>query len=201
MQALFFFSRFPAPNPPSFAILYTTERMADRDEAFLVLLAQSGDRTALGELLERVQPRLRAYLRMVMGDAAGADDVLQDTFVIAVRKLRFLRDPSVFRPWLYRIATREAYRARPPREFAHEMGTDPASTDDLERAVLAAEAGETLRTAVARLPDRAREVVALHYFEEMPLDEIAAVLDAPLGTIKSRLAYGLARLRKNGGIG
>jgi RNA polymerase sigma-70 factor (ECF subfamily) len=174
--------------------------MTDPGDAFLVLLAQAGDREALGQLLAAVQPRLRSYLRMVTGDGADADDVLQDTFVIAVRKLRFLRDPAVFRPWLYRIATREAHRRRQPRELALDAATEPASAEDFECAALAAEAGERLRAAVAGLPDRAREVVALHYFEDMALDEIAAVLDAPLGTIKSRLAYGLSRLRKDTGV-
>lgn len=169
--------------------------MTAPDEAYLVLLAQSGDRAALGELLQGVQPRLRGYLRMLKRDTAAADDVLQDTFVIAVRKLKFLRDPALFRPWIYRIATREAHRRI--RHAEEPMADrDVADAADTERALLDAEARERLRDEVAKLPDRARAVIALHYFEQMPLDEIAAVLDAPLGTIKSRLAYGLAALRK-----
>ena len=172
--------------------------MTSRDEAYLVLLAQTGDRDALGELLQGVQPRLRGYLRMLKRDAAAADDVLQDTFVIAVRKLRFLRDPGLFRPWIYRIATREAHRRI--RKADDPIGEyDPAGAADTERELLDAEVRERLRGQVAELPDRARAVIALHYFEQMPLDEIAAVLDAPLGTIKSRLAYGLAALRKSKG--
>lgn len=168
--------------------------MTDRAEAVLVLLAQAGDRDALGDLLSRVQPRLRGYLRLVTRDEARADDVLQDAFVLAVRKLRFLRDPSVFRPWLYRIATREAHRRRRPAPLPLD-GHDVAAVVDLEGELVSAAERERLRDAVGRLPDRAREVIALHYFEEMALDEIAAVLDAPLGTVKSRLAYGLAKLR------
>lgn len=171
--------------------------MTARDEAYLVLLAQAGDRDALGELLERVQPRLRGYLRFVTRDEARADDVLQDAFVIAVRKLTFLRDPAVFRTWLYRIATREAHRRS--REPQAEVDSELLAADvDIERDALAAETAARLREEVAQLPARAREVIALHYFDELPLDEVALVLEAPLGTVKSRLAYGLARLREKG---
>ena len=166
-------------------------------EAALVLLAQTGDRPALGMLLERVQPRLHGYLRMLTRDEARADDLLQDTFVIAVRKLRVLRDPTVFRAWIYRIATREAYRRRRPADLPLDDSAPEPAGGDLERELVAMRQREQLRALVAALPDRAREVIALHYFDEMALDEIAAVLDAPIGTVKSRLAYGLARLRKD----
>lgn len=161
-----------------------------------MLLAQSGDREALGDLLQRVQPRLRAYLRMLKRDAEAADDVLQDTFVIAVRKLRCLRQPALFRPWIYRIATREAYRRDRRVADALDAHPEPAGDSGVERALLDAEARERLRDEVARLPERARTVIVLHFFEEMSLEETAAVLDAPLGTVKSRLAYGLAALRR-----
>ena len=170
--------------------------MTERDEVALVLLAQTGDRAALGALLESVQARLYGYLRVVTRDRGGAEDILQDTFVIAVRKLRFLRDPSVFRAWIYRIATREAYRRRRPADLPLEADVFAAG-GDVEAELLTSAKHEGLRAAVSALPDRAREVIALHYFDEMPLDEIAAVLEAPLGTVKSRLAYGLARLRKD----
>lgn len=170
--------------------------MIDRDEAFLVLLAQTGDRGALGQLLERVQPRMRGYLRMLTRDPARADDLLQDVFLIAVRKLVFLRDPALFRPWLYRIATREARRRGPPGGTPLDDVPEPAGMDALEQAFIDAETRERLRARVAELPPRAREVIALHYFEEMPLHDVAVVLDAPVGTVKSRLAYGLSRLRR-----
>src|SRR5687767_5135353 len=124
--------------------------MTARDEACLVLLAQAGDRDALGELLERVQPRLRGYLRFVTRDEARADDVLQDTFVIAVRKLQFLRDPAVFRTWLYRIATREAHRRwREPHADVESEWL--AAGVDIERDALAAETAARLREDVERL--------------------------------------------------
>ncbi len=167
----------------------------DRAEALLVLRAQTGDLDALGELLVAVQPALRGYVRVLARDNARADDVLQETYLIAVRKLRTLRDAALFRPWLFRIATREAYRGRRIEELPLEEALETSTIDDLARQLVLKEERSRIREAVLRLPDRAREAVTLHYFHEMPFDQIAAVLDIPVGTVKSRVAYGLARLR------
>ena len=167
----------------------------DRAEALLVLRAQTGDLEARGELLVAVQPALRGYVRVLTRDNARADDVLQETYLIAVRKLRTLRDAALFRPWLFRIATREAYRGRRVEELPLEQALETSTSDDLAGRLVAAETRGRLREAVLRLPDRAREAVTLHYWHELPFDQIAAVLDIPVGTVKSRVAYGLARLR------
>ena len=169
--------------------------MTDRTEAMLVLLAQSGDRDALGELLTAVQPALRGYLRVLTRDDARADDVLQDTFVLAVRRLRTLRDAGLFRPWLYRIATREAYRGRRRDELPLESAAEPMTEGDSAVRLMTEESRRRVREAVMQLPDRAREAVTLHYLHEMTFEQIAAVLDVPIGTVKSRVAYGLSRLR------
>jgi RNA polymerase sigma-70 factor, ECF subfamily len=167
----------------------------DPAEALLVLRAQTGDLDALGELLMAVQPALRGYVRVLTRDNARADDVLQETYLIAVRKLRTLRDAALFRPWLFRIATREAYRGRRIEELPLEETLETSTIDDLARQLVLKEERSRIRETVLRLPDRAREAVTLHYFHEMPFDQIAAVLDIPVGTVKSRVAYGLARLR------
>ena len=169
--------------------------MTERDEAALVLLAQAGDRAALGALLEGVRARLRGYLRVITRDEARADDALQETFVIAVRKLRFLRDPRAFRAWIYRIATREARRGW-ARQAEEIDGEAIAARVDVEAEAISAQTAAMLRERVAELPERSRAVIALHFFEEMPLEAIAAILEVPAGTVKSRLAYGLAKLRK-----
>ncbi len=99
------------------------------DHTLLVLLAQTGDRAALEELLHQTYPPLRRYITRLAG-AALADDILQETSLQIFRKLPFLREPSVFRPWTLRIASRIAFshlkRARrckpledaPPEHFA-----------------------------------------------------------------------------------
>src|SRR5262245_8272703 len=76
----------------------------------LVLLARAGDRGALNRLLSSIQCRLYGYLGRLVGDKHVADVLLQECFVLICRKLCWLRDPKGFRPWAYRIASRETFR-------------------------------------------------------------------------------------------
>lgn len=145
-----------------------------------------------------VQEPLFAYLRGMCGDSHLAEDVLQEVFVIALRKLPWLRDASLFRPWLYRIASREAFR------MLRRRGREPKGVG--EAAALAVPAPQPvpeldeeerrhLQTRVEGLSPASRAVLLLHYMQELPLESVAAVLGLALGTVKSRLAYGLATLR------
>jgi len=161
------------------------------DERALVLRAQSGDRNAFDELLQSVQRPLHRYIAAITPRAA--EDVLQDVFIRIIRNIRWLNDASLFRPWAYRIASREAFRSlrkerRVVLEPLIETPVDIAFDDPWIR--------ERLQRSTDSLPPASRAVIVLHYFEEMTLVEIAAILDVSVGTIKSRLAYGLALLRK-----
>ena len=163
----------------------------------LVLRAQSGDREAFDALLRDVAPPLLRYVTRVTGDKALAEDVVQDTLVAIVRKIAWLSDASLFRAWAYRIASREAFRALKKQKGGGQailpvpetdLAVDQPPRDPWQR--------ERLLASLDRLPPASRAVITLHYLEEMPLSEVAAVLDLAPGTVKSRLAYGLALLRK-----
>jgi RNA polymerase sigma-70 factor, ECF subfamily len=157
----------------------------DPHERRLVLRAQSGDRDAFDALLGGVTPALLRYVARVTGDAAMAEDVVQETLIAIVRKIAWLSEPSLFRAWAYRIASREAFRVLKQQRIFADRVEDVAFEE--------APADPWLRE---RLLAASRAVITLHYFEEMPLAEVAAVLDVKPGTVKSRLAYGLAQLRK-----
>ena len=162
------------------------------NERFHVLLAQTGDRDAFDALLKSIQEPLFRYLLRITQNSAIAEDTLQDVFLLIFRKLRWLNDPSLFRPWAYRIATREALRRLKVREDPLE-GIEPvANVPDIDVLVTRAQLSELL----ARVSPASRAVLTLHYLEEMSLPEVAAVLGLPVGTVKSRLAYGLSRLRR-----
>src|SRR5688572_26239890 len=91
------------------------------DMQWLVLKAQAGDRESLNALLERVQSPLYRYLRAVLGDATLAEDVLQDVLFTIYRKLDWLRDPALFEPWAFRIASRAAFKKlKKNRRFREE---------------------------------------------------------------------------------
>lgn len=167
---------------------------ADAQQRALVLRAQSGDRDAFDALLRVIAPLLRRYVTRVTGDAALAEDVVQETLIAIVRNIAWLSDASLFRPWAYRIASREAFRAlKKKRRY-----TDPID-DDIAADVVLPDPWqrERLLASLDRLSPASRAVITLHYLEEMPLSEVAAVLDLNIGTVKSRLSYGLAQLRKD----
>lgn len=168
-------------------------------EGFLVLRAQSGDRAALDALLASVQEPLYRYVLSLVRERALAEDALQETFVRVYRKLGWLREPGLFRPWAYRIATREAFRhLKRERRWAEQVRDEDALRSlpaPPPREEVARELSARLRESVAALPPASRAVVALYYLHEMSLEETAAVLGVPLGTVKSRLAYGLEALR------
>jgi RNA polymerase sigma-70 factor, ECF subfamily len=170
-------------------------------ETWLVLRAQSGDRAALDELLRSVQEPLFRYVLRVTGDRAMAEDVVQEVFLRIYRKLAWLEDPALFRPWAYRIATREAFRhlkreRRWTEQVRDEAVLDAVAAVEAPEGGLAVELRERLPELLERVSPASRAVLVLHYLDGMRLGEIAAVLEAPVGTIKSRLAYGLASLRR-----
>jgi len=177
--------------------------MADATETerehWLVLQAQSGSHEALNELFKCVQEPLFRYIVSLVKQQQLAEDILQEVFIRIYRKLRWLREPRAFRAWSYRIASRESFRY-----LRHERPwSDQISDDDALNALSASPKGEfsaELIQSIPRMVDRlspaSRAVVVLFYLHEMSLNETAMVLDLPLGTVKSRLAYGLDALRQ-----
>ena len=177
----------------------TARADADRARAFLVARAQSGDRDALDALLRELQEPLYRHVLAIVRDADVAKDVLQDALWIICRKLGWLRDPRWLRAWAYRIATREAVRrARRDRRRLDAL------TDDGVLPAAAAEPPEPppdeallarLPALLASLSPASAVVLRLHYLDGLTHVEIAEALEIAVGTVKSRLAYGLAALR------
>ncbi|MBA3341192.1 MAG: sigma-70 family RNA polymerase sigma factor [Gemmatimonadaceae bacterium] len=169
-----------------------------RAEAWLVLRAQAGDRDALESLLRRIEPAAQRYIAGLTRASPDAEDVLQTVMLTVVRKITALRDPALFRPWLYRIASRESFRSlRAEREWRGliDDGTAPdsmADSSELEDQLIRR---IDVPSLVARLSLGSRTVVTLHYMEGLSLSEVATSLGLSVGTVKSRLAYALAQLR------
>jgi len=161
-----------------------------------VLRAQCGDREALEMLLRAVQPSLRRYLTRLVGPSS-ADDVLQETLILVSRKLRWLEAPEAFHPWAFRVASRVAFRHLKKEKRWSAQVRDDAVLEDLPAADTAVPPEllpELLKSDA--LSPASRAVLVLHFQEEVSLPEVAAILEIPLGTVKSRLAYGLAALRR-----
>ena len=162
----------------------------------LVMQARTGDRDSIEQLLSEIQPQLLGYITGVVGRTA-ADDVLQDAFVQICRNLKWLRDPELFLPWAYRIASRSCFKTlKRDRRFTQaEEDTDfPEESTSVTQPELQlfSEVPELLQ----KISPSSRAVLSLHYLRELSIQEVAAILEIGVGTAKSRLAYGLSCLRK-----
>lgn len=198
----------------------TTDRTrpADRqsgatiDDRQLVDAVLGGDRDAFRRIVERDGPSVVAACARVLGDRVEAEDVAQEAFVIAYRSLSTWRADGPLGAWLSRIAVRLAVRRASQRKQV--VWLDPLAADadlpnqerfrttgrndavDPAHSVLRTERDAQLRAAVAGLDEPYREIVALRFFAERSLNEIAEATDRPLGTVKTQLHRGLARLRR-----
>ena len=168
----------------------------DIDEPVLVALAQNGDRDALEVLLRRVYRPLRNFVAPLVGPS-HADDVLQEIALTIVQKLHYLRNPAAFRSWAFRLASRRAFRYLQRESRWKRMETDPdviASLPAPDPLPDALEPG--LLACIEQVSPASRAVLLLHYQQQLSIEETALVLEIPLGTAKSRLAYGVSVLRK-----
>ena len=175
------------------------DEAASQRESLWVLQAQSGSHEALNELFKSVQEPLFRYIVSLVRDQHLAEDILQEVFIRVYRKLRWLREPSAFRAWTYQIASREAFRyLHRERRWSEQVRdeTTLAALPAREPREFPRELIESLPQLVGNLSPASRAVVVLFYLHELSLVETAAVLDIPVGTAKSRLAYGLEKLRR-----
>ncbi|HET7044121.1 MAG TPA: sigma-70 family RNA polymerase sigma factor [Gaiellaceae bacterium] len=170
------------------------------DEAVVALAARS-DEAALGELYDRFGAVCYGLARRIVRDAALAEDAVQETFLDVWRTAgRFNGERGSTRTWILTLAHRRAVdvvrreerrRAQPlpdDGEATGSPGADDAVWLRLERA--------RVQEALRRLPDQQREAIELAYFGGFTQSELAERLGQPLGTIKSRMFAGLARLRE-----
>jgi RNA polymerase sigma-70 factor, ECF subfamily len=192
----------PEPNfqgPPtplsSMQTLTQAKELATPDQTLLVLLAQTGDRTALEQLLRGAYAPLRRYITRLAG-AALADDILQETSLQIFRKLPFLREPAVFRPWTFRIASRIAFSHLKRARRWQPLDDVPPEQLTILNPSLGELPDEAFLTLLDHVSPASRAVLLLHYQHDLTLEEIAAVLEIPIGTAKSRLHYGVTTLRK-----
>jgi len=163
-------------------------------DASLVTAARAGSNAAFSRLVARHQAPVRAFLRRALGGSFDlADDLAQDVFVAAWGSLGRLKDPSGFRSWLYGIAWRRAQDAM--RAGLRGQARDRAWLEAAERAAeVSPEDRMSLEAAMATLSEDQRACVALCLADGWSHAEAAEALRIPLGTVKSHVARGRARL-------
>lgn len=166
------------------------------DEA-LVAAYVAGDGAAFDRLVERYQRRVFGICFHYFADGADAEDAMQDAFVALLRRAGTFRGGAAFSTWMYRVAVNACNdlarkRARRPRIAATDvatLGEELAVTDDVDEGLDA-----DLAAALAGLDAATRTAIVLHDVHGLPYADVAARLDLPVGTVKSRIHRGHARL-------
>jgi RNA polymerase sigma-70 factor (ECF subfamily) len=170
-------------------------------DADLVRAVQNGDRRALDTLLERHYDRIRAVCVRLTGNRADADDATQEALLAVVRGIGRFDGRAAFTTWLYRVATNAALdelrrrrrRPRPDDGVAEIVDAVPAGGPTTSPSEAVVERTR-LTEALAALPLEFRTAVVLRDVADLEYAEIAAVLDVPVGTVRSRIARGRAAL-------
>ncbi|MBY0423524.1 MAG: sigma-70 family RNA polymerase sigma factor, partial [Parvularculaceae bacterium] len=185
----------------------TASAMLSQDrilDQYLVAAARAGDRTAFEALARRWEKPLVGHAWRLVGDAELARDVAQSAWLDIAAALPRLDDCAAFPAFAFRITTRRAAdairRARRRRggeaAFAVEPRAEYSSADSVE----AAPDATAVAAAMNRLPRDQRAAIALFYLEDLSVAEIAAALDVPAGTVKTRLMAAREKLRSALGV-
>lgn len=176
-----------------------TEREADQA---LVGRAQRGDKHAFGLLVSKYQRRLARLLSRWVRDPSEVQDVVQEAFIKAYRALPAFRGDSAFYTWLYRIGINAAknYLAARGRRVpvvsssANDEGSDTIELSEQmrdvntpENVLLSREIGTAVGDAVDALPEDLRTAITLREIEGLSYEEIAAIMNCPIGTVRSRI--------------
>lgn len=163
----------------------------------LVERARDGDKEAFGQLVRAGFPRLKGVAYLVLRDVDRAEDAVQEAYVAAWQDLRALRDPDAWDAWIRRTLIRICYRfakkERRRTEVELHVKPDPARTARDASADVADR--EWVYSELARIDVDKRSVIVLHYYLDLPMREVAEILDIPYGTAASRLHRGLELMR------
>jgi RNA polymerase sigma-70 factor (ECF subfamily) len=162
--------------------------------------ARAGDPAAWDTLFRRYQLPLYVYVFELVHDEQASLDIVQETFIAATRHLGSLREDGKFGSWLFGIAHQKCLQRwrKQGREAAalEELAAEPAECgDDPAELVIRAEQEAAVMKLLNQLPVAQRSVLLLHFIEDFPLEDIAAVTGAALGTVKSRLHYAKKALK------
>ena len=176
--------------------------MGDRDaDRLLVERVQAGDKQAFGLLVTRYQRKLARLIGRMVRDPAEVEDIVQDTFIRAYRALPGFRNDSAFYTWLYRIGVNTAKNwlvthgrkvsatDRMDGEEADSGGQVELlhDSDTPEHLLMTRQIGDTVNAAMEALPEDLRTAIMLREIDGLSYEEIAQVMECPIGTVRSRI--------------
>ena len=171
----------------------SADHYSEGPEALIVSLAIRGDRQAFAELVRRRQAWIRTLMRRCCGDTSLADDLSQQTFLQAWRKIRQLKDEGRFGSWIKRLAINEWLQYTRKHDPLGQSDSNEALPDTRPETTSVA---MDLDRAMGSLPGPVSLCIALSYHERMSHPEIEALTGIPIGTVKSHIRRGSQRLRE-----
>ncbi len=200
-------SNYKGPSIPGRRDSGESSPAADRLDQ-LVRQAKEGNAEAFQELYRVYGKKILNYVYRMTGSRDEAEDLMQDTFVLAYRKLKSLKENTRFQSWLFRIAQNniyQRYRNRSPetesveseetREFADREGsTEPLRTP--EQAFLSQELEQIIQAAIDDLPDKYRQVFVLSAIHKLSYREISEVMSRSLASVKSDIHRARVEVRE-----
>lgn len=157
---------------------------------WIALRCQSGEPGAFEDLIAVMERPLLYYATSLTGSEDNALDLLQEVWLRVFRGVRKLRDPGSLRSWVYSIAhglAVDRVRRNVSREQAEQIQYE--EFQEAEEPSFAAEDASAIHQALSEIGPRHREVLVLHFLEDMPIAEIAQVVGCSEGTVKSRIHY------------
>lgn len=174
--------------------------LLDRDEHLPVAEARAGQAAAWDTLFHRYQLPLYTYVQKLTRNEQTSLDIVQETFIKAIRHIQTLRDDARFGSWMFRIAHQQCQqhwrKSRPEESLEDSVGGEAVETGNSPLdELLSAEQEEIFLAAIDSLPEEHRSVILLHCLEGFQLAEIAGITGVPLGTVKSRLFNARRKLR------
>ena len=175
--------------------------MAFADDGDLITRFKGGDVSGFEELVRKYQDRIYNLCRYMIQDAHDAQDAAQDVFLKAHQNLKGFKPDASLYTWLYRIAVNTCLdykkKSRPEQAEDESVIDDLTSTDaSPEQRYQSKEIGQAIQAALQKLPEHLRAAIVLKEIEELSYEEIAAVLDTSLGTVKSRISRAREELRE-----
>jgi RNA polymerase sigma-70 factor (ECF subfamily) len=170
------------------------------DDGLLVAASLAGDEDAFRQLVERHYQMVLKVAYRALGSVPAAEDCAQDVFIKVHQKLRLYRSDRPFIRWLHRVTANTVTDAIRKRRVDISFDTlvheAPSQLGDPAEAAALRERRTAVRRAMASLPGRLRDAIVLQVFHELSYQEIAQVLDIPIGTVMSRIHNAKRQLRR-----
>jgi len=185
------------------------DRVVDLEEKRLIQRARGGDTEAMGLLIHRYQKHVYNLAYRLCGHYDDANDIAQEAFLRVFHSLNHFRGEANFSTWLYRIVTnvfldeRKKQRVRSHNSLEEYMELEDSTvarqiedpSPGPEDAITAKERSDVIGAAVLSLPETQRVMIVLYHFQERSYEEIAEIMNMPIGTVKSRLNRARLALR------